>query len=83
MLKPKTYTILSDCIDIGVDIGWNRAHKHTDEPSEGEIKQQIARNIMIEILEKFDIIDESENNKSAPRSNTVQDHSGDGPESDF
>lgn len=56
-LKVNVYGVLEDCILAGIDGGWNKAHKHTDSPSEEEIKNQIAHYIMLEISEKF-IFDE-------------------------
>ena len=52
-LKVNTYAVLEECIEIGINGGWNKAHKHTDTPNEEHIKEQILRYIMIEISEKF------------------------------
>ncbi len=52
-LKPDTYKILDDCVEAGINAGWNRAHKHTNKPSEEELKNQIQYYIMLEISEKF------------------------------
>jgi hypothetical protein len=52
-LKPNIYRILSDCIERGIDSGWNKAHKHTDKPSEYLIKEQISHYIGLEIDEYF------------------------------
>ena len=51
--KAKTYTILEDCIESGVNGGWNKAHKHNKSPDEHQIKENIIRYIMLEISEKF------------------------------
>ena len=55
MLIPKTYPALSDAIEEGLRIGYRRAFKHNDEPSEGAILDSIHENIMVAILERFDI----------------------------
>lgn len=52
-LKVNVYKILSECINTGIEAGYNKAHKHTDIPPEQEIKQQIEHYIMLEISEKF------------------------------
>ena len=30
-MKAKEYEVLAMCVESGVKLGWNRAHKHTDE----------------------------------------------------
>jgi hypothetical protein len=53
-MKPKIIPLLESCIEDGLEIGFNRAHKHTDDPSEGEILQQQLSAIMGQIWEHFD-----------------------------
>jgi pyruvate-formate lyase len=52
-LKVNTYAVLKECIEIGINGGWNKAHKHTDDPSEEYIKDQILHYIMLQVCEKF------------------------------
>lgn len=52
-LKMNTYAILKECIENGINRGWNKAHKHTDDPSEEYIKDQILHYIMLQVCEKF------------------------------
>ena len=52
-MKPKTYNILADRIDSGIQLGWARAHKHHDNPTPGQIQNAIAQAIMGEINEYF------------------------------
>ena len=40
-------------VSAGVEYGYNRAHKHTDSPSEGQIKEAIIKAVMDEICEWF------------------------------
>ena len=56
-LKVNTYTVLSECIEIGIDGGMNRAYKHTDNPTEEQIKEELLRYIMLQICEKFEFDD--------------------------
>jgi hypothetical protein len=52
-MKPKTYTILIDRIDSGIQLGWARAHKHDDSPTPEQIRNFIGQSIMGEICEYF------------------------------
>ena len=52
-LKVNTYAVLEECIEIGISGGMNRAHKHTDNPTEEHLKEEILRYIMLQICEKF------------------------------
>jgi hypothetical protein len=54
-MKPKTHLVLEMCIKSGIDWGWSRAHKHTDNPNENLIKQEIENAIELEIYEWFDM----------------------------
>lgn len=57
-MKPNSYKIVSDCVEKGTNAGWNKAHKHTDKPTEDDIKDQIHHYIMLEICEYFTFDDE-------------------------
>ena len=57
-MKIKTYALLSECIERGIDAGWRRAHKHTDQPTERDIKTQIEFAIDAQIAEFFSFDDE-------------------------
>jgi hypothetical protein len=52
-LKVNVYSVLEECIEIGIDGGMNRAFKHTDDPSHEYIKEQILHYIMLQVSEKF------------------------------
>lgn len=52
-MKVKVYEVLYRAIESGIDFGWNRAHKHTDTPSEEAFKDAILQNILTEICEVF------------------------------
>ncbi len=53
-MKPRSYSILARALEEGIDCGWNRAHKHVDNPSEETIKETIFDGIMEAITEVFD-----------------------------
>ena len=59
-MKANEYKILEECVERGVDYGYQRAFKHTDNPSEDVIKECISRNIMMEICEYFNFEDNKE-----------------------
>ena len=56
-LKVNVYKILEDSIEIGIEGGWNKAHKHTDTPTPDLIKEQILHYIMLQISENFQFDD--------------------------
>lgn len=57
MLRPKTYPILLQAIEEGVLHGYNRAHKHVDQPDEILLVEMIVKHTMESVLEWFDIDD--------------------------
>jgi len=52
-MTPKPLPVLQQCIEHGIELGWNRAHKHQDNPDPEHIKEQIYEEIMNEIHEWF------------------------------
>ena len=59
-MKPKFREILDQAIESGIKYGWYKAHKHTDEPGESDIKGAIATAIWLEIDSLFDFEQEGE-----------------------
>lgn len=53
-MKLKAYRIVSDAVERAVSYGYNRAHKHTDDPGDETIKDAIYNEVMNELS---DIID--------------------------
>ena len=52
-MKPRSRVILENAIEEGVRRGYNRAHKHTLEPHEDMILQEIVDAVMSSITEYF------------------------------
>jgi hypothetical protein len=52
-MKANEYKLIEQCIESGVNYGWNRAHKHVDYPTPEEIKDQISFYVLQEICEWF------------------------------
>jgi hypothetical protein len=53
-MKPKTYSLLERCVEDGAARGYRRAHKHTDNPNEEAICENVVDAIMLELSEWFD-----------------------------
>ena len=58
-MRPNVRKILEECIETGILAGWNRAHKHTDEPNDHHVLTAIEEQVWIEIYERFDFGEES------------------------
>lgn len=52
-MKVNMRLLLERCVEDGIERGYRRAHKHTDEPSEQHILSQIQDAIWLEIDEYF------------------------------
>lgn len=53
-MKANEYNLITHCVETGVRLGWNRAHKHSDEPEPQHIRDQIEQAVLNEICEWFD-----------------------------
>lgn len=61
MLVPKTYPLLKNAIHEGAKYGYRKAHKHTETPSEYEIRSAVEDAVMYHIAEVFDFVDHKNN----------------------
>ena len=52
-MRPDSYKLLEMCVENGINLGYRRAFKHNDDPSEQVIKDYIQTAIMAEISEWF------------------------------
>ena len=57
-MRPKYYRILSRAIEEGINIGYRRAHRHTETPTDDHIKERIESAILDEICEVMSFDDE-------------------------
>lgn len=57
-MKAKEYELMLLAVEDGVSIGYSRAHKYTDDPSEQELKDHVQREVINQICEWFDFEDE-------------------------
>jgi hypothetical protein len=53
-LKPNYYNLIRDSVEIGLAFGWSRAHKYTNKPDVDFIKENMLREIMGALCDKFD-----------------------------
>lgn len=56
-MRANEYRLLDEAVEMGVTRGYNRAFKHTDAPTEEQIKDSIHNAVMGAICEWF-IFDE-------------------------
>ena len=54
-----TYTIISRAVEEGVAVGYRRAHKHTNEPDEESLKENLHREVMNSLCEVVSFDEES------------------------
>ena len=52
-MKPRVRTLLEHCIEVGIQGGLRRAYKHSDEPSEEAIAEDVEHYIWLMIDESF------------------------------
>ena len=56
-MKPNTYRLIEQCVETGIELGFNRAHKHNDSPTREQLLEQIHRAVMTEVCEWFEFDD--------------------------
>jgi hypothetical protein len=61
-MKIKMYNLISECVERGVNFGYNRAHKHVDNPDKISMVDNIHREIMNQLCDYivFDEVDVNE-----------------------
>lgn len=59
-MKPKIYRLIEECVENGVEAGINRAYKHADNPTRGQIYDTVIRDVMFQINEWFDFEEPNE-----------------------
>lgn len=56
-MKPKFRAVLDLAIEYGVAIGVSRAFKHTDSPTQDQIRMEVERELVTALHEWFDFED--------------------------
>lgn len=54
MMKPKFRRVLETALEEGVRLGYNRAHKHIQNPHDNVIVDSVVENVMLCLDEWFD-----------------------------
>ena len=52
-MKVKIERVIEDCLSTGIKLGWNRAHKHVENPNEEFVKDTIHDCIMEQFYDYF------------------------------
>lgn len=52
-MKVKVQRVIEECLNSGINLGWNRAHKYGESPSKDFIKDSIHDCIMEHLYEYF------------------------------
>ena len=52
-MKPREYIIMRDCVGVGIQRGWAKAHKHHENPTPGQIQAAIEDAVILSITEYF------------------------------
>ena len=53
-MKPKEYPLMVECVERGVALGMQQAHKYTDTPIESVVIDCIAESVMNAICEAWE-----------------------------
>lgn len=62
-LKISTYTVVADAVESGIEVGLNRAYKHSDERLSEAQRQQILTHAARAIMDQLsDVIDWDDGN---------------------
>ena len=56
-LRVKVYPVLVEAIEAGVAYGWQRSHKHEENPAPFAIQAAIIDAVLNNMCERFDIVD--------------------------
>jgi len=57
MMKPKFRKVLEIALEQGVSYGYNRAHKHVENPSQSAIVDEIVEQVINSLDEWFEFED--------------------------
>lgn len=54
-MRAREYDVLELAVEEGVNYGWNRAHKHVDDPDPESIKRAMESEVLNAITRWFDL----------------------------
>lgn len=58
-MKPNTYVILERAVEEGARLGYRRAFKHVENPSEEAIVEAIVNGVMLSVSEVFEFTEQT------------------------
>lgn len=58
-MKPNTYVILERAVEEGALLGYRRAFKHVENPSEEAIVEAIVNGVMLSVSEVFEFSEQT------------------------
>lgn len=59
-MHARTYSVLSMAVEDGVNYAWGKAHKHSDDPTEEQVKSAMIDAVLSSIGDWFIIDDEDD-----------------------
>lgn len=59
-MRVRVYAVLERAVEDGVVYGWRRAHKHDDAPEAAAVQEHVARAVLSEICDYFDVDEEED-----------------------
>ena len=54
-LVARVYPLLAEAIEAGVAYGLRRAYKYNDAPTRDELEEQVVREVLNAVMERFDV----------------------------
>lgn len=57
IMQPKIFVLVQHCIETGVQVGWDTAHEHWEQPSDDQVQEAIIQAITDEFHEYFEFSD--------------------------
>ena len=58
-MRPNTYVILERAVEEGARLGYRRAFKHVENPSEEAIVEAIVNGVMLSVSEVFEFTEQT------------------------
>ena len=57
-VRVRAFDVFQRAVEEGIAYGWQRAHKHTDTPSEEDVKESIEAGVLNAVGEYFEFEEE-------------------------
>lgn len=50
----RVYPVVSDAVELALELGWNRAHKYADDPEPAHIREEQHNAVMLQLCSVLD-----------------------------